>query len=97
MVRAVSIGRQLALRSIPPSQGPPGRPRTGTGVIGPIKMDRYMLELMARPIFGCIVVTLVAQLLERVLRIINQLVENGAHVGFVVQLTINIAPYYLAL
>ena len=62
-----------------------------------IKMDRYMLELMARPILGCIVVTLVAQLLERVLRIINQLVENGAHVGFVVQLTINVAPYYLGL
>ena len=66
-------------------------------MIGSIKMDRYMLELMARPIFGCIVVTLVAQLLERVLRIINLLVENGAHVGFVVQLTINIAPYYLGL
>ena len=66
-------------------------------MIRSIKMDRYMLELMARPIFGCIIVTLVAQLLERVLRIINQLVENGAHVGFVVQLTINIAPYYLGL
>ena len=66
-------------------------------MIRSIKMDRYMLELMARPILGCIVVTLVAQLLERVLRIINQLVENGAHVGFVVQLTINIAPYYLGL
>ena len=66
-------------------------------MIRSIKMDRYMLELMARPMLGCIVVTLIAQLLERVLRIINQLVENGAHVGFVVQLTINIAPYYLGL
>lgn len=66
-------------------------------MIRTIKMDRYMLELMARPIAGCIVVTLVAQLLDRVLKIINLLVENGAHVGFVVQLTINIAPYYLGL
>ena len=66
-------------------------------MIRSIKMDRYMLELMARPVLGCIVVTLVAQLLERVLHIINQLVENGAHVGFVVQLTINVAPYYLGL
>ena len=66
-------------------------------MIASIKMDRYMLELMARPVFGCAVVTLVAQLLERVLKIINQLVENGAHVGFVVQLTINIVPYYLGL
>ena len=66
-------------------------------MIRSIKMDRYMLELMTRPILGCIVVTLIAQLLERVLHIINQLVDNGAHVGFVVQLTINIAPYYLGL
>ena len=64
-------------------------------MIRSIKMDRYMLELMARPILGCIVVTLVAQLLERVLRIINQLVENGAHVGYVMQLVVNLVPYYL--
>jgi len=66
-------------------------------MIRSMKMDRYMLELMTRPVLGCIVVTLVAQLLERVLHIINELVENGAHVGFVVQLTINVAPYYLGL
>ncbi len=66
-------------------------------MIRSIKMDRYMLELMARPVLGCIVVTLIAQLLERVLHIINELVENGAHVGFVVQLTINVMPYYLGL
>ena len=59
------------------------------------KLDRYILELMARPIAACIFVTLVAQLLERVLRIINQLAENGAHIGFVVQLTVNLVPYYL--
>ncbi len=62
-----------------------------------LKLDRYMLELMARPVLGCLALTLVAQLLERVLRIINQLVDNGAHVGFVVQLTINVVPYYLSL
>ena len=73
------------------------RTRAGHGMIRSIKLDRYMLELMARPVMGCILVTLVAQLLERVLKIINQLVENGAHVGFVVQLTINIMPYYLGL
>jgi lipopolysaccharide export system permease protein len=61
------------------------------------KIDRYVLELMTRPVLGCIIVTLVAQLLDRVLRIINQLAESGAHLGFVVQLTINIVPYYLSL
>ncbi len=60
-----------------------------------LKMDRYLLSQMARPVMACLVVTLVAQLLERVLRIINQLAENGAHLGFVVQLTVNLVPYYL--
>jgi lipopolysaccharide export system permease protein len=61
------------------------------------KLDRYVVELMARPVMACIIVTLVAQLLDRVLKIINTLVENGAHLGFVVQLTVNIVPYYLGL
>jgi lipopolysaccharide export system permease protein len=61
------------------------------------KLDRYVVELMARPVMACIIVTLVAQLLDRVLKIINTLVESGAHLGFVVQLTINIVPYYLGL
>ena len=60
-------------------------------------LDRYVLELMARPVAGCIIVTLVAQLLDRVLKIINTLAENGAHLGFVLQLTVNIVPYYLGL
>jgi lipopolysaccharide export system permease protein len=66
-------------------------------VIRSIKLDRYVLELMARPVIGCLIVTLTAQVLERVLRIINLLVENGAHVSFVVQLTVNVLPYYLSL
>ncbi len=60
-----------------------------------LKLDRYMLELMARPVMAAILVTLIAQLLERVTRIINQLAENGAHFGFLVQLTVNLVPYYL--
>lgn len=62
-----------------------------------IKLDRYILELMARPLLGCLFVTLTAQLLDRVLKIIHFLVDNGAHVSFVVQLTINVVPYYLSL
>ena len=61
------------------------------------KLDRYVIELMGRPVAACIIVTMVAQLLDRVLKIINQLAESGAHLGFVVQLTINIVPYYLSL
>jgi lipopolysaccharide export system permease protein len=62
-----------------------------------VTIDRYVMELMTRPVLGCILVTLIAQLLDRVLKIINTLAENGAHLGFVVQLTVNIVPYYLGL
>jgi lipopolysaccharide export system permease protein len=62
-----------------------------------VTIDRYVLELMARPVMGTIIVALVAQLLDRVLKIINTLAESGAHLGFVVQLTVNIVPYYLGL
>ena len=60
-----------------------------------LKLDRYMIELMTRPVMAAILVTLIAQLLERITRIINQLAENGAHFGFLVQLTVNLVPYYL--
>ena len=60
-----------------------------------VKLDRYLLELLARPVAAALGVTLIAQLLDRVLKIINQLAENGAHFGFVVQLTLNLVPYYL--
>jgi lipopolysaccharide export system permease protein len=59
------------------------------------KLDRYILGLMTRPVIAAIIVTLVAQLLERVLKIIQQLTESGAHVGYVMQLVVNLVPYYL--
>lgn len=62
-----------------------------------VTIDRYVMELMTRPVVGTIIVALVAQLLDRVLKIINTLAESGAHLGFVVQLTVNIVPYYLGL
>jgi lipopolysaccharide export system permease protein len=64
-------------------------------IVPRLKLDRYILGLMMRPVVAAILVTLIAQLLERVLRIIQLLTENGAHVGFVVQLAVNLVPYYL--
>ena len=60
-----------------------------------VKLDRYILGLMTRPILACIAITLIAQVLERVLRIIKELAENGAQYGFVVQLAFTVVPYYL--
>ena len=60
-----------------------------------VKLDRYVLALMTRPIAACIAITLIAQVLERVLRIIKELAENGAQYGFVVQLAFTVVPYYL--
>jgi lipopolysaccharide export system permease protein len=60
-----------------------------------VSLDRYLLELLARPVAAALGVTLVAQLLDRILKLINQLAENGAHFGFLFQLTVNLVPYYL--
>ncbi len=61
----------------------------------PVKLDRYLLKLLAQPVAAAIGITLVAQLLERVVKIINQLTENGAHLSFLMSLAINLVPYYL--
>ena len=60
-----------------------------------LKLDRYLLELLARPLSAAVGVTLIAQMLDRVVKIINQLAENGAHFSFLFQLTVNLVPYYL--
>ncbi|MEI9964898.1 MAG: LptF/LptG family permease [Caulobacteraceae bacterium] len=61
------------------------------------KIDRYMLELMTRPVVGCLAVTLTSLLLERILRLFNELAQNGADFGFVLQITVNLVPQYLTL
>ena len=60
-------------------------------------LDRYILRLTLAPLGGALGVTLVALLLERVLRLLDLLSESSGRLGFVVQLAVNLVPHYLGL
>ncbi|MBV9748137.1 MAG: LptF/LptG family permease, partial [Acetobacteraceae bacterium] len=60
-------------------------------------LDSYVLGLLLRPSAVCMGVTLVAMLLERVLRLINEMAASGAHLGYLYGLIFNLIPYYLGL
>ncbi|MFW2345882.1 MAG: LptF/LptG family permease [Brevundimonas mediterranea] len=60
-------------------------------------LDRYSLRLTLWPMVGAIVVTLVALLLERVLRLLDTLSQSDGRFGFVLELTANLVPHYLGL
>jgi lipopolysaccharide export system permease protein len=59
--------------------------------------DRYMLRLTMWPLLGALAVTLVGLLLERVLRLLQQLSESSNRFGFVAELAANLVPHYLGL
>jgi len=60
-------------------------------------MDRYILRLTLWPLVGALAVTLVALLLERVLRLLQLLSDSSNRFGFVVELATNLVPHYLGL
>ena len=60
-------------------------------------IDRYMLKLVAWPMVGCLGVTVVALLLERVLRLLDALSQSSARFGYVTELAANLVPHYLGL
>lgn len=60
-------------------------------------LDRYILRLTLAPLGAALGVTLVALLLERVLRLLDLLSESSGRLGFVVQLAANLVPHYLGL
>ena len=60
-------------------------------------LDRYILRMLAAPAAGVLGVTLVAFLLEQMLRLIDQLASNGARLGYLFGLITNLVPYQLGL
>jgi len=60
-------------------------------------IDRYMLKLVAWPMVGCLGVTVVALLLERILRLLDALSQSSARFGYVTELAANLVPHYLGL
>jgi lipopolysaccharide export system permease protein len=60
-------------------------------------IDRYLLRLLFWPIIGCLGVTVIALLLERVLRLLDVLSQSSARFGYVTSLAANLVPHYLGL
>jgi lipopolysaccharide export system permease protein len=60
-------------------------------------IDAYLLRLLVWPIVGCLGVTVIALLLERVLRLLDVLSQSSARFGYVTALATNLVPHYLGL
>ena len=60
-------------------------------------IDAYLLRLLVWPIIGCLGVTVIALLLERVLRLLDVLSQSSARFGYVTALAANLVPHYLGL
>jgi lipopolysaccharide export system permease protein len=60
-------------------------------------IDRYLLRMLIWPIIGCLGVTVIALLLERVLRLLDVLSQSSARFGYVTALAANLVPHYLGL
>lgn len=60
-------------------------------------IDRYLLRLALWPMLGATGVTLIALLLERVLRLLDMLSNSSGRFGFVAQLAVNLVPHYMGL
>lgn len=71
--------------------------RYGAGVRGVRVVDRYVLRLAISPMLGALAVTLVALLLERILRLLDLLADSSSRFGFVAELAANLIPHYLGL
>jgi lipopolysaccharide export system permease protein len=61
------------------------------------KADRYLLRTMMPRMALALVVTLVALLLERILRLIETVTSNGAPLKLVLEMAVNLVPHYLGL
>nr|QBQ56988.1 LptF/LptG family permease [synthetic Caulobacter sp. 'ethensis'] len=64
---------------------------------GPRLIDRYLLRLLLWPLAACLGVTVIALLLERILRLLDVLSQSSARFGYVAQLAANLVPHYLGL
>jgi len=82
-------------RGSPRACGPSGSPASSEVQVS--TLDRYILRITLAPLAGALGVTLVALLLERVLRLLDLLSESSGRFGFVVQLAANLVPHYLGL
>ncbi|MET0545419.1 MAG: LptF/LptG family permease [Caulobacterales bacterium] len=60
-------------------------------------IDRYALRLVIWPLTGALVITLLALILERILRLLDALSDSNDRFGYTLQLAANLIPHYLGL
>lgn len=60
-------------------------------------IDRYILQKTLGPLFACIAIALVAMLLERMLRLLDFMVNKGGPFYLVLKMLANLVPHYLGM
>jgi lipopolysaccharide export system permease protein len=60
-------------------------------------IDGYLLAKTARPLLGCIAVALIAMLLERLLELMQLVLNNGGPTLLILKMLANLVPFYLGL
>ena len=69
-----------------------------TAVTAPMKtIDRYVLTKTLGPLFACIAIALIAMLLERMLRLLDFMLDKGGPFFMVLKMLANLIPHYLGL
>ncbi len=62
-----------------------------------LRLDIYMLRLLAKPLMVSLAIVMTALLLERVVRLFELLAERGGGTGMVFAMAANLVPHYLGL
>lgn len=60
-------------------------------------IDRYVLRKTLTPLLACIVIALIAMLLERMLRLLDFMLDKGGPFYLVLRMLANLIPHYLGL
>jgi lipopolysaccharide export system permease protein len=60
-------------------------------------IDRYVLTKTLGPLFACIAIALIAMLLERMLRLLDFMLDKGGPFYLVLKMLANLIPHYLGL
>ena len=87
----VGAGALIARRS------PAHPPARGTSLFAFDRLDRYALRLFIGPLVLVLATLMLAQLLERLLRLFDLAASAGAPLSSVVWMVANLVPHYLGL
>ena len=61
------------------------------------RLDRYILGEVARPLTATLLIALGALLLERLVRLLDFLVNEGGPLGLIVRMLVNLIPHYIGI